>query len=127
VLLILAVSLEIGIVIVGVIMGRIFFSMPFILVIMIVHLLLFLMSIKGYSKGDFGILCVCQYAFLVVCPGDYLYAVFYTLLSAMLLFVLRNAFRIKKMKNTGRVRMPFTMYIAMGTYISFINLWLKIL
>lgn len=96
--------------------GNVFFVKEYWIMVAIIQLLLYLFSIKGYSKGDFGILSVCMYTYLIVCPDELIYAIGTTLFVAMLLFICRNLFRIKLILENKNIRLPFTIYIGIGAF-----------
>ncbi len=116
--LIVAVFIELILLAAAVAIGHMIYPKEYWMMALVIQLFLFLMSIKGYSKGDFGILSVCMYTYLIVCPDEFLYAVCINLFIAMLLFVCRNLFRIKVILKTKNCRLPFTIYIAIGTFVS---------
>jgi len=115
--LLLAVMVEIILWVISIVGGYISVSLPYFVVVFVVQFILFIMGKLVYSIGDFGILCVCQYMFLIVCGRFYIQAVFVTVFIALLTYAIRNLFRLKKVLK-GKGRMPFTMYIAIGAYVA---------
>lgn len=110
--LVIALVVELVLLVLYCLMGHIAITMQFIQWFVGLHVLLFILSIKGYSKGDLGVLYVCMYTFVMVCGPYFVWAVFVNLFVALLTFLIRNITRMRQKV------LPFNMYIAIGAYVA---------
>lgn len=85
--------------------------------------LLYLLSFFVYSRGDYGILCACMLAYVVILPSCFVAAVVNTLFCAGILYVIRHLpdYCRHRKKRGKSSRYPFTVYIAAGTAASILT------
>lgn len=110
--------LEIVLLAVALINGYVYISLNYLKGILLVCIMIFITSIKSYTKGDLGIIFTVQFLYLIIYPSYYyMGAVFITIYSGMLLSYIRGIIHAIKNKSRKREMLPFTMYITIGVYL----------
>jgi len=88
------------------------------------HAVCYVLHLFCYTKGDYYIFLAGQYLALLLCKEYFISTVFSMVFLACLFSVIRNLFRVRtllrqrKDKSLLHIKTPFSMYIALGIWVS---------